>query len=249
MNKLRSKIIQSCDAEKDLVDHNLELHPDHFIYTYNISCYKNRETGEFCDEVLSGWRNQSNGDAHECDDCVLGPMEIEVNSNIGHTENRTIEFQSLVSSCGKPDYTYPRPSACSSASAPTLEATVAVRDWSAQRMSSHCDYTYHVKEGDTCESITIAQNVSTIGLTEANEDLGRDCRGLQVGQDLCIPRRCKTHMVSSGDSCDSLNIKYDITKQELMEWNHMILIRCNDMGSLRSDLICVGLVIPTGITS
>ncbi|OHX00509.1 LysM domain-containing protein [Colletotrichum incanum] len=243
MKDLRYKIENDCNPASDLLDHGLRLFPDRYIYAYDMSCYKNRDTGDFCDYVLSEWRNQTDSAPHDCDDCILGPMEIEVNSEIGYTADRSAEFQSAISSCGKTGYTYIKPTTQSSTSAAPAESTVAALGWSAHRMSSNCAFTYHVQEGDTCESICADQSVSTKSLIEGNDALNGWCNGLKAGQDLCMPEQCKVHFVESGDSCESLGDKYGATPKDLAEWNPMMYIQCDDLKYSKPTYICVGSLI------
>lgn len=198
-----------------------------------------RDTGDFCDRVLSEWRNQTDDSPHDCDDCILGPMEIEVNSEVGHTDERAAEFQSATASCGKTGYTYSRPVAHSSTSLAEAEPTAAAAGWSAHRMSSDCATTYHVREGDTCDSISADQRVSTKGLIEANDVLDGWCDGLEAGQDLCMPPPCRVHLVEPGDSCESLGNDYGVTPEDLAEWNPMNYIRCDDLEFSKPTFICV----------
>ncbi|KAK6213697.1 LysM domain-containing protein [Colletotrichum tabaci] len=245
MQSLRYKIENDCDPTSDLLDHGLNMFPathivDRYVYAYEVSCYKNRDTGDFCDYILGQWRNQTDDAPHDCDDCVLGPMEIEVNSEIGHTKDRSAEFQSAISSCSKTGYTYVEPSIHSSTSAASAEPTIVAADWSAHRMSSNCASTYHVQEGDTCESISADQNVSTKGLIEGNDVLNGWCSGLVAGQDLCMPEQCKVHFVEPDDSCESLADKYGATPKDLVEWNPLMYIQCDDFVYSKPTYICVG---------
>ncbi|EQB54828.1 LysM domain-containing protein [Colletotrichum gloeosporioides Cg-14] len=197
LSDLRTKIQTDCDSEKDVFDHNLALYPatyivDRYIYVYDISCYKHRDTGNACDYVLGEWRNDTNSAPRQCDDCILGPMQLEVNSPIGHTESRADEFKSAVSSCGASGYAYtsPPPYLPSPTSSPESLAVVP-QDWSARRMSSECATTYRVREGDTCDSIAAAQEVPSRDLVEANDELDAWCGGLETGRDLCLPPSAK----------------------------------------------------------
>lgn len=199
-----------------------------------------RDTGEFCDYILDGWRDQADDAPHDCDDCVLGPTEIEVNSEIGHTKARSAEFQSAISSCGKTGYTYIEPANHSSTPEAPAESTISSKNWSAHRMSSDCAYTYRVREGDTCESISVDQSVSTKGLIEGNDAINSRCDGLKAGQDLCMPEQCKVHFVESGDSCESLAEKYGATPNDLAKWNPRMYIQCNDFRYSKPTYICVG---------
>lgn len=151
-----------------------------------------RDTGNACDYVLGEWRNDTDSEPNPCDDCILGPKQLEVNSPIGHINARADEFKSAVSSCGASGYVYtsPPPYLVSQTSLSPLELpTMASQDWSASRMSAECATTYRVRESDTCDSIAAAQEVPSRDLVEANEDIDAWCDGLETGRDLCLPAR------------------------------------------------------------
>ncbi|KAL0933646.1 LysM domain-containing protein [Colletotrichum truncatum] len=247
---LRSKIQNDCDAVEDVLDHNLFLYPatyilDRYIYAYDMSCYKNRKTGQWCDQVLDEWRNTTDDVPHDCDDCILGPMEIAANSPLGHTEALAADFQSAVSSCGATDYVYASPAQyIMNPTAALFEAETTVRaatkSWSAQRMSSDCSDTYRVRENDTCTSIAATLSVPSRGLVEANERLDDWCGGLEVGQDLCLPEKCNVHFLTITDSCDSLFATYGLSQENLYKWNSKLFIECSHLKDFRGQYICVG---------
>uniref|UniRef100_L2G1C2 LysM domain-containing protein n=1 Tax=Colletotrichum fructicola (strain Nara gc5) TaxID=1213859 RepID=L2G1C2_COLFN len=58
------------------------------------------------DYVPGEWRNDTNSAPRQCDDCILEPMQLEVNSPISHTESRADEFKSA-SSCVASGYAAP----------------------------------------------------------------------------------------------------------------------------------------------
>lgn len=120
----------------------------------------------------------------------------------------------MISSCGARGYTYtsPLPYAISSTVAPpdfSASPTIGAQSWPAQRMSADCVTTYHAQDGDTCDSISIAQSVSSRDLVEANEHLDNWCGGLSAGQELCLPAQCKLHLLTTEDSCESLLRQYE----------------------------------------
>ncbi|OLN92823.1 LysM domain-containing protein [Colletotrichum chlorophyti] len=265
LSDLHTKIQNECDPIEDIFDHNLALYPatyivDRYMYVYDISCYKHRwalislahtssidirpsrETGNACDYVLSEWRNDTDSTPSECDDCILGPMQLEVNSPIGHTEARADEFKAVVSSCGAKGYAYtsPPPYVPSQTSTSSESPTVVPHDWSARRMSSDCATTYRVQEGDTCDSIAAAQEVPSRDLVEANDQLDGWCGGLEVGQDLCLPAKCKVHPLKPEDSCESLLKAYGAGQKSLSEWNPRLYIQCDSLNATVTGYICVG---------
>lgn len=75
-------------------------------------------------------------------------------------------------------------------------------DSSATGSSSSCagGEIYTVQSGDTCETIARSKHVSTGTLVGLNK-IGNECRGLQIGQKLCLPPPCMIHTVKSGETC------------------------------------------------
>ncbi|KAK1728068.1 LOW QUALITY PROTEIN: LysM domain-containing protein [Colletotrichum acutatum] len=231
--ELRAKIQNDCNPKIDVFNHGLMIYPatyivDRYIYVYDISCYKNR--------------NQTDDSPRECDDCILGPMEIEVNSPLGYTESRAVEFQSGISSCGARGYTYtsPLPYAISSTAAPPDLSASPTIGAQTQRMSGDCATTYHVQDGDTCDSIAIAQSVSSRDLVEVNEHLDNWCGGLGAGQELCLPAQCKLHLLTTEDSCESLLRQYGVPPKDLSDWNQKLYIQCDGFSEINTGYICVG---------
>ncbi|KAK0205849.1 hypothetical protein DFS33DRAFT_1256705 [Desarmillaria ectypa] len=80
---------------------------------------------------------------------------------------------------------------------------------------SDCAGEYTVVAGDTCNSISTAQNVSTFQLAHVNIVIDAACDNLQVGQALClgiIGQDCnKTDIVMSGDTCSGIALANDIS--------------------------------------
>lgn len=107
---LRTRISSSCDAATDVIHFSYMTYPatyivDRYLYFYDVSCYKDKSSGEFCDAVVAGWRNETGGTAaHSCEDCWLGPMSVQLTSPIGYNEERAIAFASLTSSCSVDGY-------------------------------------------------------------------------------------------------------------------------------------------------
>ncbi|KAK2037471.1 hypothetical protein LZ31DRAFT_560405 [Colletotrichum somersetense] len=111
----RAKILSSCDAEADTIQYSYMRCPstytvDGYLYFYDVSCYRDRSSGEFCDTVLAGRRNETGGSqAHFCDDCWLGPMSVQLKSPIGSNKEHAEEFSLLTQSCSVHIYSIPTP--------------------------------------------------------------------------------------------------------------------------------------------
>ncbi|TQN70326.1 hypothetical protein CSHISOI_05145, partial [Colletotrichum shisoi] len=223
LSDLRTKIQNDCYPKHDVFDHNLALYPatyivDRYIYVYDISCYKHRDTGNACDYVLGEWRNEPDSTPRECDDCILGPMQLEANSPFGHAEARAGECKVAIFSCSVKGYAYtsPPPYVQSQTSTSPESPTVAPQD-----------------------CIGVAQKVPTRDLVEANDKLDGWCGGLEAGMDLCLPAKCKVHLLKPEDSCESLLEGYSDGQKSLAEWNPRLYIQCDNLNAI-TGYICVG---------
>ncbi|CAE6513954.1 unnamed protein product [Rhizoctonia solani] len=75
--------------------------------------------------------------------------------------------------------------------------------------ATECTRTYTVKEGDWCDTISQAHNVSTYQLSTVNADKIDDaCTNLEIGLELCLGTKDQdctiTHNVVYGDTCDKI---------------------------------------------
>ncbi|CAN8098455.1 unnamed protein product [Discula destructiva] len=115
LDNLRTKILTDCDAARDTIHYSYMTYPatyiaDRYLYFYDVSCYRDESSGELCDAVLAGWRNETGGSPpHFCEDCWLGPISVQLSSPIGYNEARAREFASLTSSCSVNGYAWASP--------------------------------------------------------------------------------------------------------------------------------------------
>ncbi|GIZ48411.1 hypothetical protein CKM354_001147300 [Cercospora kikuchii] len=103
-----------------------------------------------------------------------------------------------------------------------------------------CDRPYIVGSGDTCRSIAESQQVSTLGLIQAN-NLDSSCAPLPpVGGKLCLPSKCRVYVVQEGDNCFDIVTKNGVKASlSLKAWNPVINKKCNNFADLVDTAICV----------
>ena len=65
--------------------------------------------------------------------------------------------------------------------------------------------TYTTRSGDTCDTIALAQNVSSAALFSGNPVL-TNCTTLNPGVSLCLPLTCQTYQLAPTDDCISASI-------------------------------------------
>jgi len=90
-----------------------------------------------------------------------------------------------------------------------LSALIAI-PFVAQAVLAHdCTRTYTVAQGDTCDSISAAQQVSTYQLAAINSQIDPDCSNLQPGELICLEQagtHCDgTYVVKDNDICEAIS--------------------------------------------
>ncbi|KAI0788969.1 hypothetical protein BC629DRAFT_1288136, partial [Irpex lacteus] len=99
--------------------------------------------------------------------------------------------------------------------------------------AASCARQYTVKEGDYCDAISAAQNVSTYQLATVNPSIDATCSNLQIGQVLCLGNEgedCKTtFVVQSGDSCEGIQSRHGINSTVLYHNNPQINSDCTNI--------------------
>ncbi|KAI0666507.1 hypothetical protein C8Q78DRAFT_930262, partial [Trametes maxima] len=99
----------------------------------------------------------------------------------------------------------------------------------------NCARNYTVVAGDTCDGISAKENVSTFQLATVNADkIDAACDNLAIGEPLCLGitgQDCQvTHVVESGDSCDSIAQGAGTTVAILLANNPNVNSECTNIG-------------------
>ncbi|PTU20387.1 hypothetical protein P175DRAFT_0558571 [Aspergillus ochraceoroseus IBT 24754] len=68
---------------------------------------------------------------------------------------------------------------------------------------------YTVRNGDTCNSISVMHKIPSHGLWEGNKNTIPWCNVIQPGMVLCLPPSCDVvHQLQPGDTCESIEIDH-----------------------------------------
>ncbi|KAI0079165.1 hypothetical protein K474DRAFT_707628 [Panus rudis PR-1116 ss-1] len=101
-------------------------------------------------------------------------------------------------------------------------------------VATTCARTYTVQEGDWCDTISAAKNVSTYQLAVVNIDtIDKSCSNLQPGQQICLGYQGEdcttTHVVKAGDSCGAIADTYRINSTMLAHNNPQLTAECDNL--------------------
>ncbi|GAW21816.1 hypothetical protein ANO14919_113410 [Xylariales sp. No.14919] len=238
----RQTILKGCTGPSDVIHfYDGNVYPatyivDRYIFTYGLSCRRAAVTGHFCDDLFMAWLNQSElTPDQDCSDCLLGIQQIQLNSPFGYDADFASDFQSMTSSCSKSQYQFTSPSAYTLAT-----ATSSPTPGASPPMPPTCATPYTVQAGDTCNSISLALNVSTYSLVNAG-GLLPDCSNLVSNISLCLPSPCSLYMVQKNDTCTSIlsTSGLGVSAAQFLAWNPNINGLCGNLYDLRDTQLCI----------
>lgn len=188
-----------------------------------------------------------------CSDCILGVFAVQLSSPVGYDKEIADQFSSIKAQCGtaarnytytKTTYTTSTASKMPAATTSTAETATSVAGQPTAR-PLNCDRKYTVSQGDTCESIALAQNASTYDIVTLNA-LMMSCTDLQNrGGQICLPSPCTPYQLALGDTCRSIANRWSATVDEIVAWNPIFTSNCANIDKWRDITICVRCVCPS----
>lgn len=140
-----------------------------------------------------------------------------------------LTFSHRTQSCSATGYDFTSPTAYA----------VSTKPYPSPTDAPTCVSPYIVQPGDTCDSIAVANGVSTHAVISASQ-AGPGCFNLVVGKSLCLPEPCTLYRVQWDDTCaDIVAAVPGLRPHHLLTWNPNINPLCTNIGSMHEDLICV----------
>ncbi|CAG7941532.1 unnamed protein product [Penicillium salamii] len=186
-------------------------------WRYDATCLTDSTSGTYCNTLFQN--AIANGTTNiKCSACYLDYMSTIVNSKWGQdTLLSPSALESQVSSCSTSGYSVTYTPTSTASSTVSASATVA---------ASRCNTTdpdqtiYKVESGDTCLSISAAQNVSTSALINLNS-LDTGCTHIVAGAEICLPDICEIYRVKETDTIDKIvaNLSRQVSVPQFVAWN------------------------------
>ncbi|KAK0495575.1 hypothetical protein EDD18DRAFT_1169928 [Armillaria luteobubalina] len=135
-----------------------------------------------------------------------------------------------------------------------LSFAVVVLPFVARSVVAHCNRQYTIQEGDICDSISAANNVSTYQLATINAGyIDSSCSNLQIGATICLGylnEDCSdTYVVEAEDTCEEIADGFSIDEATLYNNNPNINDKCTNI--YVGEVLCVAstIAVPPAGTS
>ncbi|UJO21831.1 uncharacterized protein CLAFUR5_08860 [Fulvia fulva] len=191
LKSAQKHIEESCTADTEVILSEGTTYPaiwvvDRYLYIFSTACLKSF-SGQFCHSKSAATTTPTGSPEEvECSSCALGSMSLQLSSPFGFSNASAEAFETLLTRCGVSNYTFdpPRQYALDLPAKTNMKATASP--------VKQCTALYTIQEGDTCNSIAFAHDVSTVNLINAN-NLDYTCTLLHFRKSLCIPETCDVY--------------------------------------------------------
>ncbi|KAI0132936.1 hypothetical protein BJ170DRAFT_265966 [Xylariales sp. AK1849] len=243
LEALRASQLSACSSSDVIFMDGVIFPPtyttDLLMFTYNYTCLVDPTTGHYCSPSFFEWNNGTNATSADlCSNCNLLTQQVQLDSFFGWDDDIAQAYSSLTASCGVSSYPVTSPAAYSSETTGTSTTTAAATTTSA---AYACTSTYTIQIDDTCESISISQQVATFYLMQANNLAGYCSDFPEAGSTLCIPQGCGIYTVQANDTCYDIVQTYNgsLSVTQMVSWNPNINRGCTNLDQLEGYQICV----------
>ncbi|KAF2706110.1 carbohydrate-binding module family 50 protein [Pleomassaria siparia CBS 279.74] len=190
------------------------------VYTgWNETCLKDNTTSAFCNDIINSWTPVANLEdmpkSQLCSYCYGAKLMLMRSSPYsGYDQPFAVMLDYVNKNCGG-----------TAAPSQPLPNPVKVNETSPVCSSGK---TYKTGAGDTCDSVALANSVSSATLFYTNPNL-LDCANIREGLTLCLPLGCQTYTVKTADKCVAVAVVHSSTWQDLVVWNAGIDAQCSNL--------------------
>ncbi|KAL5363688.1 hypothetical protein BJX96DRAFT_187179 [Aspergillus floccosus] len=219
------------------------------IVIENVAYPGGSSTGKYCDPQIASWSNQTMTTDQQCSDCWLGGLALQLRSPLGYDDSLAIKYVSLTSSCNATAYSYTTPTHgtytvetmddCNSVALALNVSTYGLLYTSGlhiycQNFAAASD-TYVWQLTDNCNSVVSGRsNVTVPQFLVWNPTFNSLCENAvnYVGYVVCIKyyhycRGCVSYRNYTDtstflNSCIYVTSAYEVTTDQLREWNPSI---------------------------
>ncbi|RTE76836.1 hypothetical protein BHE90_008696 [Fusarium euwallaceae] len=206
---------------------------------WNETCVKDPKTKKYCNDIIAEFTEVDDGEempkTELCHTCYLRRLALMQSSQYSiYNQYYKEQLELVYKTCG--------------GSGPT-DFPPPLKEEEKEEPFCLTGKYYTTKEGDTCDSISKASDVSGSMLYMGNQEAIGDCRDVPAGLKLCLPMTCKTYYVKPDDTCFGIETSLDLAWDDVQKYNSWIRADCADLQTgtdFYGKTICIG---PLGDTS
>ncbi|KEY64329.1 hypothetical protein S7711_09874, partial [Stachybotrys chartarum IBT 7711] len=225
-------------GEDDIVEYTPGAEPVHIsiiaqdlYYHFQRTCIKDGE--RFCNiwAFENSPDNESSASAtatasvNLCDNCVIKPFQFLAGTSYSNGFALQADYSTLTSSCSNTGF--------------PLATTVTADPTTPPSAPTCAGEEYTIQAGDTCQSISEANEVGTAWMLLDN-GLQAFCANFpEEGEKICIVNQCHTYVIQADDTCQGIAAANGISMVQLYTWNPVLGVSCIRMSLSVGHTVCL----------
>ncbi|KAJ5757764.1 uncharacterized protein N7511_006458 [Penicillium nucicola] len=191
---------------------------------WNLTCLVDPTTGQNCNEIINAFPDvddMSDLPASDlCSYCNVKQLAMmqENAYSIDYTEDWQTTYEYVAQTCNLTVADF-------NATQSAFNVTVSVE-------TTNCvsGNTYTTEEGDTCDSIALAHDVSAATMFYINPNI-LNCSSIWSGTTLCLPETCEVYTVQTGDTCSTIAAANGLLTSNILSFNSQLNYNCSNLQS------------------
>ncbi|EWY79620.1 hypothetical protein FOYG_17253 [Fusarium oxysporum NRRL 32931] len=179
---MRSKVASACGFQEMIPGMSYVNLVDKFWSSWNRSCFSDPKTGKYCNDVIAAFPEVDDiSELPKSDLCSYCNVEqyrmMQADAYTGvYDENVQSSYEYVAKACDLNVDNFNATGSAFNVTNPDVEENTCVSG-----------KTYIAKDGDSCDSIALAQGVSAATMYYINSNIF-DCKKIATGTNLCLPR-------------------------------------------------------------
>ncbi|OQD79193.1 hypothetical protein PENANT_c058G01175 [Penicillium antarcticum] len=189
-----------------------------------MTCFVDPTTGQNCNEIINAFPDVDDmSDLPTSDLCSycnveqLAMMQADAYS-VDYTEDWQTTYEYVAQTCNL--------------TVADFNATESAFSTNSTTETANCvsGNTYTTEEGDTCDSIALAHDVSAATMFYINPNI-LNCSSIWSETTLCLPETCEVYTVQTGDTCSTIAAANGLLTSSVLSFNSQLNYNCSNLVS------------------
>ncbi|KAJ4245208.1 hypothetical protein NW762_014078 [Fusarium torreyae] len=221
---MRSKVASACGSEEMIPGMPYVNLVDKFWSSWNLSCFSDPKTGDNCNNIIAAFPDVDDisklPKSDLCSYCNVEQYAImQADAYTGvYDDDVKRSYEYVAKTCDLDVENFNATDSAFNVTNPDATSDMCVSG------------KIHVaKDGDSCDSIALAQGVSAATMYYINSNIF-DCTKIDAGTKLCLPLTCtKIYKVQEADTCLDIALNANILKDQLLSFNSQLDWNCSNL--------------------